>query len=97
MNSNSIPKSKGEKNVKTLAALPTGGSAFCGALEDGMGEVLVSVKEKKKNSEHFLSNSTGFVVTWFVFLLFDGIFFSLFGHTIYNSAVPKGKTINKLL
>lgn len=31
--------------MRSLAALPTGGSAFCGALEDGMGEVFVSVEK----------------------------------------------------
>jgi len=50
MNSSSIPNSKGEKNVRTLAALPTGGSAFCGALEDGMGEVLVSGEPMRKHN-----------------------------------------------
>lgn len=43
MTNSIIPNNKGEKNVTTLAALPTGGSPFCGALEDGMGEVFVSV------------------------------------------------------
>lgn len=48
MQSSSIPNSKGEKKVRSLAALPTGRSAFCGALEDGMGEVLVSAKTIRK-------------------------------------------------
>lgn len=42
ISSSSIPTSRGEKNVRSRAARPTGGSAFCGALEDGMGDVLVS-------------------------------------------------------
>lgn len=33
--------------MRTLAALPTGGSAFCGALEEGMGDVFVSVIQTK--------------------------------------------------
>lgn len=55
MNSSSIPNSRGEKNVRSLAALPTGGSAFCGALEDGMGEVLVSGKtiRRKHNKPYW--------------------------------------------
>lgn len=53
MNSSSIPNSKGEKNVRSLAALPTGGSAFCGALEDGMGEVLVSGKTIRKHNKPY--------------------------------------------
>lgn len=51
MKSSSISNSKGEKNVRSLAALPTGGSAICGALEDGMGEVLVSAKQIRKHNE----------------------------------------------
>lgn len=41
MSSGSIPSSSGEKSVSTLAARPTGGSAFCGALDDGTEEGLV--------------------------------------------------------
>ena len=51
MNSGSIPNSRGEKNVRNLAALPTGGSAFCGALEEGMGDVFVSVTQPKMFSK----------------------------------------------
>lgn len=47
MNSGSIPNSRGEKKVRTPAALPTGGSAFCGALEEGMGDVSVSETQTK--------------------------------------------------
>lgn len=50
MNRGSIPNSRGEKNVRTLAALPTGGSAFCGALEEGMGDVFVSVTQTNKQT-----------------------------------------------
>lgn len=58
MNRGSIPNSRGEKNVRTLAALPTGGSAFCGALEEGMGDVFVSVTQtnKQTNKQVFSSN-----------------------------------------
>lgn len=48
--SSSIPNSKREKNVMTVAAPPTGGSAFCGALEHGMGEVLVSVENLSEDT-----------------------------------------------
>lgn len=37
--------------MRTLAALPTGGSAFCGALEEGMGDVFVSVQTKILKNE----------------------------------------------
>lgn len=53
MNRGSIPNSRGEKNVRTLAALPTGGSAFCGALEEGMGDVFVSVTQTNKQTNKF--------------------------------------------
>lgn len=62
MKSSSIPNSKGEKNVRSPAALPTGGSAFCGALEDGMGEVLVSVEKSTSVVEVICSSIQG--VAW---------------------------------
>lgn len=42
ISSSSIPTSRGEKRVRRRAARPTAGSAFCGALDEGMGDVLQS-------------------------------------------------------
>ena len=91
MNSSSIPNNKGEKNARTLAALPTGGSAFWGALEDGMGEVLVSVEtENNKVSCEQISNElwiTGHLVLSLKF--FVGYFWP---HHVQQSCSQRAKT-----
>lgn len=54
--------------MTALAALPTGGWAFCGALEDGMGEVFVSAEKRVKNTQDFFSHSLKHLVSWFCYL-----------------------------
>lgn len=90
MSSSMSPNSKGEKTATTLAALSTGTWPFCGALDDGMGEVFVSART---NTEDLVNTFLWSLYPWSVGFLMHCMceFFFFFGHKVYN--IPKGQNI----
>lgn len=92
MSSSISPNSKGEKIAMTLAALSTGTWPFCGALDDGMGEVFVSARTNTKD----LMNTflwTLYILGQLVFLCIACV--GLFGHKMNN--IPKGQNIQYIV
>lgn len=76
MSSSRSPNSNGEKSETTLTALSTGTWPFCGALDEGMGEVFVSATtNNKRRCEHIFTNPS-WSVSFFTYFM-CGAFWSL--------------------